>query len=332
MTNNEYMTGVDAAFMKRYPEIYNELKLVDELIKKSIESRNSLLSSVVDELVAAGGKRLRPAFVIMGAKFGRYDRKKVLHAAGAFEILHTATLVHDDIIDNSSFRRGKLTVSEKYGTEMAIYTGDYLFTKAVLMLSQGIAADKLDIIARGMKTICEGEVDQYRDRFEVNISVTSYLKRISRKTAILFSAAASLGASIGKCPQNVVHELGRFGLNYGIAFQIRDDLMDYLSDEKKEGKPVASDLAKGNLTLPAIFAIRKSKQAEKVLETLVVKKGTAPASEVMAALDMVKELGGIEDSRRLLDSYIERGLARLEKLPKNKYRDIFCDLIKELRV
>ena len=321
----------DYALWTEYTELNKEMKLVEEFIRKSVSSRNKLLSTIVNELIAAGGKRLRPAFVLMSAKFGKTDSKKIIRAAGALEILHTATLVHDDIIDRSEFRRGKITVSEKYGNEMAIYVGDFLFTKAVLMLSNGIPTEKLEIVARTIKVICEGEVDQYQDKFNVNTTSFSYLKRVSRKTAVLFGATCGLGASLAKCQVQIGKDLARFGLYYGMAFQIKDDLHDFLSDAGSVGKPVENDLVKGVVTLPVIYAKRKSVELAKLLSKALNKKDGLSPSDFKNVYTLVAENGGIEKTEIMLQRYIDRGLKILERLPENEYRDLFRKLIMELK-
>jgi heptaprenyl diphosphate synthase len=311
----------------KYPEIQKEMGLLEDYISKSTASRNRLLSDIVSELVHAGGKRLRPAFVIASAKFGKYSGKKILPIAGAFEILHTATLVHDDVIDRSKLRRGKVTVSEKYGTEMAIYTGDFLFTKAVLMLSGGIPVDKLEVVAKAIKTICEGEVDQYQERYNIDTSVMSYLKRISRKTAVLFSAACGLGAYLGKCSPAVVRRLTKFGFYYGMAFQIRDDLNDFLYDTDKTGKTVRNDIITGHVTLPMIYALRKQPRVRMLFAAMMAKKEEISAPELQQLFHDVESCGGIMDAADMLRKYIDKGRNILGSLPANPGKDLFYELI-----
>ena len=311
----------------KYPEIAGELQLVEKTIRENVYSKNRLLSSITKELVDSGGKRLRPAFVILSAKFGEYDEKKAIKLAGAIEILHTATLVHDDIIDRSKLRRGKKTVSEKYGIDMAIYTGDFLFTKAIMLLSDNVSLDNLDILARGIKTICEGEVSQFQDKFNFDVSILSYLKRISRKTAVMFGAACALGADLSKCSEIIRKNLVRFGLYYGIAFQIKDDLNNIISDVGASGKPVGSDLMEGVITLPVIYAIRQNKEARDVLEKFAGKKSRMTPDDVKIITDIVRESGGIDSSVKLLKKYVDRGIRVLESIPDNSYKDIFYDLI-----
>lgn len=313
-----------------YPELQNEMMKIEEFIYINISSRNKLLANIVDELIKSGGKRLRPAFLIISSKFGNYNRKKSISAAGAIEILHTATLVHDDIIDRSKVRRGKLTVSEKYGSEMAIYAGDFLFTKAVLMLSNGIAVDKLGMVAKAIKVICEGEVDQLQERYNLNINTFSYLKRISRKTAVLFAASCGLGAYLSKCKVGVVKKLSRFGMYYGIAFQIRDDLNDFILDEESAGKPVGSDFINGNITLPVIYS--KSEELEKILEKLKNNETEVLPEHIEAVLRLVNNKGGIEKTKIILQKYISRGLKVLDSLPESQYKELFRKMIKDLMI
>lgn len=314
----------------KHPEISNELLLVDEYIKNNISSRNKLLTEVVDGLVEAGGKRMRPALAILAAKFGNYKRKKLIPTASAIEILHTATLVHDDIIDRAELRRGRVTVSEKYGFDMAVYTGDFLFTKAVMMLSINLPAKKLDIVAKAIKTICEGEVDQFEDRYNIDTGIVTYLKRITRKTAVLFSAACALGADMAGCPEKTIKSLARFGLYYGIAFQIRDDIYDFTSDRNTSGKPVYEDVLKGVVTLPLIHVLRSVKGMKDVIRPIMRKKDKMSQDDILKIVSLVREHGGIEYSVEMLRKYIGRGLDALSALPDTRYKDILKELIESL--
>jgi heptaprenyl diphosphate synthase len=316
----------------KYPEIASELKLVEECIRENSNSRNKLLLEVTRDLIEAGGKRLRPAFAVISSKFGRYDREKIIPLAGAMEILHTATLVHDDIIDRSKLRRGRATVSEKYGADMAVYTGDFLLTRAVLMLSRNISVETLERIAKGIKSICEGEVDQFQDAYNINTTVVTYLKRINRKTAVLFSAACGLGADTAGCPIDQVRNLTKFGTNYGMAFQIRDDINDYLSDVQESGKPVGNDIIKGTVTLPLIYALNKSDEVRKLVSELFENKCEAAPKDMSNINMLIKECGAMDYSTRTLRRYIGKGIKYLRRLPDNEYKSIFEQLIKSLDI
>jgi heptaprenyl diphosphate synthase len=316
----------------KYPDILKELNVVEEYIKKSIQSRNKLVSQVVNDLVGAGGKRLRPALAIICSGFGKGSNEKVTSIAGALEILHSATLVHDDIIDRTRLRRGKPTVAEKYGVDMAVYTGDYLFTKAVLMLSKDIPVDKLKVVAKSVTTICEGEVYQYQDRYNINTTVLSYLKRIRSKTAVLFGAACGLGAYGAECPEDISTRLSKFGVYYGMAFQIRDDLNDILSDSQKSGKPVLNDISEGTITLPVIYALKRSWELRDMVAKFAVKRTFLSPREAEEMARLVKDCGGVKDAGVLLEKYIDKGLNVISSLPDISNRQMLKDLISELRI
>ena len=318
---------------QKYPEIQMELEQVEEFIIGNSASRNRLLSKISQELAMSGGKRLRPSFVILSAKFGEYDSQKILPLAGAIEILHMATLVHDDVVDRASLRRGKPTVSEKYGIDMAVYTGDFLFTKAVLMLSRNVSTDKLDYMARAVKTICEGEVDQLIERFDTNVTFRSYFRRISKKTAVLFGTACLLGADSAGCAPELSKKLARFGYYYGIAFQIRDDMLDFLSNTDASGKPVGNDMIKGVFTLPVIYALARNGSLKGIF--------AKPSQDDEYNLDykdlaeinrLVVETGGISSSGQMLDTYIARGIKAIDVLPQNEYCYILRELISALKL
>ncbi|NMA67059.1 MAG: polyprenyl synthetase family protein, partial [Clostridiaceae bacterium] len=245
-----------------FPYIKHELAAFEEYLKSKLSSRIEFLETASKDIVLSGGKRLRPAFAIIAALHGDYNRERVFPAASAVEILHTATLIHDDIIDNAKTRRGHLTISEKHNINLAVYTGDYLLTKSLrLLLETGLKPDKLDILSRSISLLCESEVDQYIGKYQI-ASLGRYLKRIIGKTGILFSASLMLGAKTANLSNSVTRVFGRLGNSFGAAFQIRDDLLDILSDQKTEGKPVLNDLKEGIATLPVILSVRKNKELE----------------------------------------------------------------------
>ncbi len=316
----------------KYPEINQELGVIEDYIKKNTKARNKLLNEIVSELIEAGGKRLRPAFVVISAKFGKYERKKVVKMAAALEILHTATLVHDDIIDRAKLRRGRATVSGKYGLDMAVYTGDFLFSKAVMAISRGIPVERLGDVAKAVKTICEGEVDQYRQKNDINTSVMTYLKRAGRKTAVLFAASCGMGAYFSRCPVNMSRVMAKFGYYYGMAFQMKDDLNDFLSDENSIGKPVGKDILEGIITLPVIYAVNSSSVVKSEVSNFIVNRDERSIEDLKKVLDIIRESGGIDSAKMLLRKYIEKGIKTLDKLPDNEYRDIFRELITGLGV
>ena len=306
----------------KYPVINEELTAFEEYLETVLVSRSKFLTNASKDAVLSGGKRLRPAFTIIAALHGKYDREKVFPAAASVEILHAATLVHDDIIDNAKTRRGKETLSEKHNTNLAVYTGDYLLTKSLkLLIKTGLKPEKLDVLARAITLLCEGEVDQYLNKYSVS-SVYNYLKRILGKTGVLFSASLVLGAKTANLSDDIARHFGRFGLSFGAAFQIRDDLLDIFSDSSKEGKPVLNDLKEGVATLPVIMAVRNKPEILKEVNVFFDGHG-----DINTILNSIKLSGGVRDTEKLKDRYKEKCRLYIEKIPYTPYTDAMSEIV-----
>ncbi|WP_058486810.1 polyprenyl synthetase family protein [Defluviitalea phaphyphila] len=315
---------------KAYPEINIDLDKMEKYMKKVVRSRKKILTEISLELIESGGKRLRPAFVILGARYGKkFEEEKIIPLASAIELLHTATLVHDDIIDDSKLRRGKITVQAKWGKDMAVYTGDYLFTKAFTILSDKTSFKHMNRIARAVRAICEGEIDQYEIKYNVNVSVIDYLKRIYRKTAILFAMSILTGAYEAKASKKTLNALGKFGVYFGMAFQIRDDLLEYTSTEKKEGKPMGTDIKQGIYTLPLLFALEDNK-VNKELKKLLSKKENVDDEDIEKIIMLVKQTKALDNTEILKNKFINKALKELKKLNNKNYDNILKYLIKLL--
>lgn len=306
----------------KYPVINEELTAFEEYLETVLVSRSKFLTNASKDAVLSGGKRLRPAFTILAALHGEYDRKRVFPAAASVEILHAATLVHDDIIDNAKTRRGKMTLSEKHNTNLAVYTGDYLLTKSLkLLIKTGLKPEKLDVLARAITLLCEGEVDQYLNKYSVS-SVYNYLKRILGKTGVLFSASLVLGAKTANLSDDIARQFGRFGFSFGAAFQIRDDLLDIFSDSSKEGKPVLNDLKEGVATLPVIMAVRNKPEILKEVNVFFDGHG-----DINTILNSIKLSGGVKDTEKLKDRYKEKCRQYIEKIPYTPYTDAMSEIV-----
>lgn len=306
----------------KYPVINEELTAFEEYLETVLVSRSKFLTNASKDAVLSGGKRLRPAFTILAALHGEYDRKRVFPAAASVEILHAATLVHDDIIDNAKTRRGKETLSEKHNTNLAVYTGDYLLTKSLkLLIKTGLKPEKLDVLARAITLLCEGEVDQYLNKYSVS-SVYNYLKRILGKTGVLFSASLVLGAKTANLSDDIARQFGRFGFSFGAAFQIRDDLLDIFSDSSKEGKPVLNDLKEGVATLPVIMAVRNKPEILKEVNVFFDGHG-----DINTILNSIKLSGGVKDTEKLKDRYKEKCRLYIEKIPYTPYTDAMSEIV-----
>jgi len=206
------------------------------------------------DLFAAGGKRIRPALVLLSAMCGRYDPRRVMPAAMAVELVHAATLVHDDVIDRSATRRGRPTVAAALGDEPAIVIGDYYFAKAYESAAATGASEVVDILARAVMSICAGEVRQQGIRYRYDTGVDEYMSRIESKTAVLLAACCDIGGLLGDLGVDQRDALREYGRELGLAFQIADDVLDYTGSEGEVGKPLGHDLVEGFATLPMMLA------------------------------------------------------------------------------
>ena len=313
----------------KYPEIGKKLEKVEEIIEKNLKSRSKPLEELLQSL-STGGKRLRPAFTILSAGFGKHQKDKIYEAAAGIELLHMATLVHDDIIDEAEMRRGKTTANSLYGDKMSVYVGDYLLSRAVLLLSRTLPDDRLESIARGLKSICEAEVEQFFSRFNLDISLFQYLKRIGRKTSALFAFSCGEGAYLSGCSENVRRNLVKFGFYFGMAFQMYDDILNIAGDASETGKPRGNDIKEGIITIPFILALRKNPVfAGKVRS--IMSDNAINDTDVELIIDQIIESGGIEDTRAWIDRYLQKADAELEPLPDKREKEIFRDIMSSLR-
>lgn len=309
----------------QYPELGENLDKVETIIESSLKSKNKPLEKLLKTLSNAGGKRLRPAFVILSAGFGKARDDRLWTAAAGIEILHMATLVHDDIIDDAGMRRGKPTINRLHGDKMAVYMGDYLLTRAVSLLSKAVPEKRLEQIAKGIKSICEAEVEQFYSRFDTGVSIVTYLKRIGRKTAAMFSFSCAEGAFLSKTPQKHVRNLAKFGFYYGMAFQIQDDILNLTQDIEKTGKPKGNDIQEGVITLPLILALRKNKEFSGRVEQMLASK-KLEQKDVEWIIEEITRLGGIDEARTWIDRYVQKALKMLKPLPNKPEKKILTDL------
>ena len=305
-----------------YPEIKAELAAFEEYLEGRLSNKNEFLKNASRNVVMSGGKRLRPAMTIITAMSGEYRREAVFPAAAAIEVLHTATLIHDDIIDDAKTRRGQPTLSEKHDINLAVYTGDYLLAKSLrLLVETGLKPERLDIVARAVNLLCEGEIEQYLGKYKI-ASVNNYLKRVIRKTGVLFSAASLLGARCANLDDDGSRLHARFGISFGAAFQINDDLNDIESDEQSVGKPVINDLKEGIVTLPVILAVKNNPELKGSIVDYFDGK-----VDVRTIIRNVISSGGTRDALRLKQKYTEKCRGFLNQLPHSMTTDALNGLV-----
>lgn len=313
------------------PLVSADIEEVDNYMKEAVKSRKQVLTDISHDLIESGGKRLRPGFLILAAQLGKYNRDKILPYAAAIELIHTATLVHDDIIDESPYRRNKESTHQKWGRDMAIYTGDYLFTKAFSLLSNKDKSNfsHLNHVARAMQSICEGEIDQYEQKYKIQ-TVFDYLKRIQRKSALLFAMSTTIGAQEAGCSKKVSKAIGLYGLYFGVAFQIYDDLLDYTETHTNIGKPIGNDIREGNYTLPLLYALNDPVYSDPIKE-LLAKKDKISEAEVKNIISYVNKTESINQSMQLAYKFIGKAEKQLSIIPnKNDVIPYFQQLLYKL--
>jgi heptaprenyl diphosphate synthase len=277
------------------------------------------------DLFAAGGKRVRPALVLLSARWGHYDIERLLPAAMAVELTHAATLVHDDVIDRSPVRRGRPTVAASLGDAPAIVVGDFYFAKAYEHAARTDSTEVVGILARAVMEICAGEVRQQAIRYLYSTVVDEYMDRIEAKTAALLAACCDIGAVLAGLPatqRSALHEYGRL---MGLAFQIADDVLDYLGSEGEIGKPIGKDVAEGFATLPLMLAMGDESVANE-LQKVLVDGREASAEQASAVVQIVRRSGAPQRALDRAQQHASSASRQLDVLPAGEVRDALAAL------
>jgi len=301
--------------MQLYASMKSDLQAIEDQMALTVTSDLPILSEASLHLLKAGGKRIRPVFVLLSGKFGDYSLETLKKVAVPLELIHMATLVHDDVIDDADTRRGQLTVKSKWDNRVAMYTGDYIYAKALTVITELDKPRIHQILSGSIVQVCIGEMEQIRDFFNVGQSVRNYLRRIRRKTALLIAISCQLGAIATDAPAKVSNALYRFGYNVGMLFQITDDLLDLCGTEKAIGKPPGSDLRQGNITLPVLYALRDESIKDRLLDEIRLIKESDGRAGSAAAVKLVRSSRGIKEAEQMAERYLAKALKALESLP-----------------
>jgi len=307
---------------KDSPTIGKRLADVESILAEALSDPSYPLAAETKKLVLSGGKMLRPAFVIIGSGFGKQrktaeNRRKIAHIAASIELIHTASLIHDDILDRADIRRGIPTLHTRFGTTNAILAGDWLFSRSFKLVADNADPKSSRILARFVGSVCSAEISQDLAKFSFSTSRRDYLRTIAGKTAALFSLSLHVGASEAKADAAVTQALRRAGYDIGMAFQIIDDILDYESDGKTLKKPVGNDIKEGLCTLPLIFALRKQGAA---LRPLLGKERLDDAT-IALILKTVVNSGALDEARLVAASFTERARREIRRLPACPARD-----------
>ena len=300
---------------KNSPRLGKRLDRVEGLLAENLSDPGFPLAEATKRLVFSGGKMLRPAFVIIGSGFGPKGKgpsseDKIHHIAAAVELIHTASLVHDDIIDDAAIRRGTSTLHTDFGTTNAILAGDWLFSRSFRLVADYADLKSARVLARFVGGICAAEIGQDLGKFGFSTSKRSYLRTIAGKTAALFSLSLHVGASEAKADPLVIQALRRTGYDIGMAFQIIDDILDYESDDKTLRKPVGNDIKEGLCTLPLILALKKD---ESSLRPLLGKP--MDDRKISEILRIVLATGALDEARSIAQRFTARARVEIERLP-----------------
>jgi len=307
--------------MELFDGIRDELQIVEKELRAVLQEQNPILAETSTHLLNAGGKRLRPALSLLGAKFYNFNLEDVLPLAVALELIHMATLIHDDVVDDSITRRGVPTVKAKWGNGISTHIGTYLFAKSLVLISKYEAEKPLisKVLTDTSVKMCEGEIQQISASFNIYQNIRDYFYRVKCKTALLITASVQLGAVACGAGSNIYLPLRRYGNNIGMAFQITDDILDMVADQKQLGKPVGSDLRQGIITLPVIYALEKCDQRGRLIE--LAGKVEKSEEEVQEAIEIIKSCGAIDYSFKVAGKYLNKAKEELLALPDLPARD-----------
>lgn len=292
-----------------------EMARLEQYLRGLVTSPMVLLSRPAVYLLTAGGKRLRALLTFLAARVGSQTvPEAAIYGAAAVELIHAASLVHDDLIDQSPHRRGRPTIHEKWHHDVALLTGDYLFSLSARAIARTGDIRLLDYIGEAAVAICEGEMSSVPQAEPLEEALEQYTFKVARKTAVLFEAAGKVGARCGGADEETIAALGRFGFALGMSFQIVDDVLDYTGDERELGKPAGGDLRRGLITLPLIYAVAYD-DADGFLHRLVERLGDdLPPEEVEEALRRVRASSGPERARQEAGRYHREALLHLQGL------------------
>lgn len=307
-----------------YSFLNSDIDIIEKTLEETIQANSLLLRQTSLHTLQAGGKRIRPVFVLLGGKFGHYDINVMKNVAVALELIHMASLVHDDVIDDAEIRRGKPTIKAKWGNRVAMYTGDYILALSLEMITNINKPAAHKILANTIVEVCIGEIQQIKDKYRFNQNFRDYFRRIKRKTALLIATSCQLGAIAADADESVHTKLYRFGYYVGMSYQIIDDILDFTSTEKALGKPAGGDLLQGNITAPVLFAMENRsirKEIEKVTENM-------RQEEIGKIITLINQSDAIEKSMALSNLYLDKALKILGNLPENRAKQTLQDIAK----
>ncbi len=301
--------------------IGEDLEKVDQEFRKNLKSQVSMISSVGEYLLFSGGKRFRPVLLLFSARLCGYHGHQHISMASLIEFIHTATLLHDDVVDGAELRRGNVSANSVWGNEASVLVGDFLFTKSFSLMVDTGNQRILQTVSRATTLMAEGELEELIRTNDLALTEEGYLTIIERKTAALFSAATQIGAILGEVSPEKERALADFGVDIGMAFQLTDDTLDYTSKEEEFGKEIGIDLQGGKITLPLIHALRHCSPEERSLIQKAVDGSSITRETFLQVGELIDRYEGISYTWEMARQYIEQAKNRLKVFPLSGERE-----------
>ena len=306
--------------------VQGDLEKVNHAIVERMHSPVELIPQLAGHIVAAGGKRLRPVLTLASAKLAGHKGDRHIRLAACVEFIHTATLLHDDVVDESELRRGQASANALFGNKPSVLVGDFMFSRAFELMVEDGSLAVLAILSRASSVIAEGEVLQLITANDTETSEDSYLEVIRSKTAALFAAACRIGAVVADRPKAEEAALDSYGLNLGIAFQLIDDALDYSGREKQMGKSVGDDFREAKVTLPVILAYQRANEDDRTFWRRTIETGTQDEDDLDRAIHCVQETGAIRESHARAHAYADAAIRAVAKLPSDTIREALIEI------
>lgn len=300
------------------------MQAVDAVIRARLYSEVPLVRQIAEYIIAGGGKRLRPALLLLTAGAVGYQGRWHHELAAVVEFIHTATLLHDDVVDESALRRGRETANAQFGNAASVLVGDFLYSRAFQMMVSVGSMRVMEVLADATNIIAEGEVLQLMNCHNPDVSIDDYLRVVRYKTAKLFEASARLGAILGETDQAIESGIAAYGMHLGTAFQIIDDVLDYSGEEGEIGKHLGDDLAEGKPTLPLIHVMQAGSASQVSLVRTALEEGGREAFPEI--IEAVKATGALEVARAVAEGEVGKATEALSLLPHSQYRDALLQL------
>jgi octaprenyl-diphosphate synthase len=306
--------------------IADDLTSLESTIQKLITTKIGFIKEIVNHIIRSGGKRVRPILIMLTARLCGYKGEKHIPYAAIIEFIHTATLLHDDVVDNAQTRRGSSTANTLWGNEPSVLVGDFLFSKSFELMAHNGSEEIMRIMSEATTSLAEGEILELLKTCDVDTTEQEYFEIIKNKTASLFSAACEVGAILGKVSQGKRVALRDFGHNLGMAFQLTDDVLDYVSYDSVLGKRVGTDLKEGKVTLPLIHTLKSSTKKEKTYINTILNNAKVTAKDFARVGKIIKKYGGVEYTVNTTRQFIENAKLNLQSFKPSAYKDSLITL------